>query len=308
MSRYNASMEKTGSTRTFPSSVSPELRARCEKSWRIGEYEAAVFNALKVLERHIADAIGETQLVGTKLVDKAMAPGTGILKLREHPAEQEGVYQTVRGLFLLLRNPSAHRFVHYIPEEAEAILRFVNFLLELLNRAIASQDELLDFRQGFSHYVLADTDGDGQREKVVVVRKEPYPSLRSEVYVLKQTGGGLQRHQLLEDFLEFSAFNVEVKDINGDRIPEVLISTPAGAHSESLHVFRWDGVGYREIADFWSDAPCIEVVDLDGDGVCEVRAFYRNYEKDPLKDSIVKVFHWDGQRYTLGEEYATSAE
>jgi len=269
--------------RLFPSSVSPELRKRCAKSWEAGEFETAVFNALKVLERHIADAIGESQLIGVKLVDTALAPGSGKLKLKDQPAEQEGLHQTVRGLFLLLRNPSAHRFVDYLPEEAEAIIPFVDFLLVSFNQAVASYDDQLDFKQGFSHYVIADADGDGQLEKIVVVGKEPYPSMKSELHILKQTGAGLQRYQLLQDFLEFSVFSIEVRDINQDLMREVLVSTPGGAHAESMYVFRWDGTGYRLVGDFWSYAPRIEVIDLDGDGVCEVRTFCRNHEKDPLK-------------------------
>src|SRR2546425_13366638 len=136
----------------------------------------------------------------------------------------------------------------------------------------------------------------------LMIRRPP----RSTLFPYTTLFRSLQKFRLLEDFLEFGAFHVEVRDINQDKVPEVIVSNPVGAHAESMHVFRWDGVAYREIGDFWSDAPCIEIVDLDSDAVCEVRTFCRNYGKDPLKDSFVKVFHWDGRQYVLGEEYATT--
>lgn len=139
-----------------------------------------------------------------------------------------------------------------------------------------------------------------------MVRKEPFPSTRSELYVLKQTGSGLQKYKLLENFLEFSVFDIEVKDVNADGRPEILVSTPVGAHAESMYAFHWDGSEYKQIGDFWSDAPSIEVRDLDGDGICEVRTVCRNYDKNPLADSFVKIFHWDGNEYVVGEEYATT--
>ena len=291
---------------SFLNLVTQELRKHCEHAWSTGDYETAVFNALKVLEGHIADAVAEKGLVGTQLIDAALAPKTGKLKIKEHSAEQEGFHQTVRGLFLLLRNPSAHRFVEYTPKEAAAIISFTSFLLESLNRVIASQDPFLDFKQGFSHYVLADSDGDGKQEKIVVVKKEPFPSTKSELHILKQSPVGLQRYQLLDDFLEFGVYTIKVKDINKDGLPELLISTPVGAHAESLYVFRWNGTGYQQIGDFWSDAPSIQVTDLDGDGMCEVQTMCRNYDKNPLSNSFVKVFHWDGTQYVLCEEYETT--
>jgi len=43
-----------------------------------------------------------------------------------------------------------------------------------------------------------------------------------------------------------------------------------GAHSESMFIFRWDGSTYRCVGELLSDAPSIEIKDIDGDGLAEV--------------------------------------
>jgi hypothetical protein len=67
-----------------------------------------------------------------------------------------------------LRNPSGHRFVEYGPEQAFELVCFVNFLLGFLRQTVRSQKTVRFVGSAMDRYILADLDGDGIEEKLIV--------------------------------------------------------------------------------------------------------------------------------------------
>jgi hypothetical protein len=76
-------------------------------------------------------------------------------------------------------------------------------------------------------------------------------------------------------------------------------SSPAGAHAERMHIFRWNGKSYTCVGEFGSDAPSIEIEDIDHDGVEEVTVKQRDYATNPISNSVHQTFYWIEGRYQL---------
>ena len=78
-----------------------------------------------------------------------------------------------------------------------------------------------------------------------------------------------------------------------------IASSPAGAHGERMYIFRWDGHSYVCVGELGSDAPSIEIEDIDQDRIDEVKVKQRDYKTDPISNSVVQVFHWVEGKYQL---------
>jgi hypothetical protein len=151
-------------------------------------------------------------------------------------------------------------------------------------------------------YIMADVDGDGTQEKVIVTLRDFETNRPGQLLVLDPSGSDLRTFVLLEDFPEHSLYFLEARDLNSDGALEIIASSPAGAHGERMHIFRWDGESYICVGEFFSDAPSIEIEDLDHDGIDEVTVKQRDYRTDPILNSIFQIFHWVDGRYRLIQE------
>jgi len=292
----------------MPPWLDQELTKRCRKAFDAGDYENAVFSALKVFETRASGVIGEQEhLFGVKLMDALLSPDKGKLRLATVRGEQEGVHQTVRGLFLWLRDSSGHRFVEYGPERACEVICFVNFLLSFLRQSIRSEIPVRTVETVMDRYIMADFDGDGTQEKVIVTLPDFEKNRRGQLLVLDPSGSDLRKVVLLEDFPQHSLYFLEARDLNSDGVLEIIASSPAGAHGERMHIFRWDGQSYVCVGEFFSDAPSIEIEDVDHDGMDEVTVKQRDYKTDPMSNSIFQIFHWVDGRYQLMQERKTAS-
>lgn len=120
------------------SGMLPELEIRCGDLIRNGNFEEAIRNAFVLLEESLRTAVNDKQKrTGTNLALYAFDPDTGPLAKHLGRTKQErmGLQGLYAGAFRLLRNPTAHTFIEYDPNEARSILYFINFLLILLDKA-----------------------------------------------------------------------------------------------------------------------------------------------------------------------------
>lgn len=284
----------------FPAWIDAELVERCKKSWEVADYESAVFIAFKVLETRAASISGGSKgLHGVKIIDNLLAPGSGGLRVSSIKSEQEGIHQTFRGLYLWLRNPSGHRFMHFGDVQAFELLCFVDFLLSFLHETHGMEIPVDVVDSPVGQYFLADVDCDGIQEKVILTERKLNGRTQSQLLVLDPDGPNLRKHVLQEVSAIFKGASLEVRDLNRDGIPEMVLSAPVGAHSESMYIFRWDGSTYQCVGEFLSTAPSIELKDLDGDGLAEIIVKGRDYRGDPITESVFEVYHWINGRYEL---------
>jgi hypothetical protein len=65
----------------------------------------------------------------------------------------------------------------------------------------------------------------------------------------------------------YAPTRLELRDLTGNGVPEILVTGPHGNRSASVAVLRWDGVRLTKIGETSDQA---SYVDLNGDGVLEI--------------------------------------
>lgn len=119
-------------------SLHPRLEEKVRPLYVQGDYETAVFAAMKCVEVAVRDAAGlDASDYGVDLMRKAFHKETGPLARQfEVAAEREAVSHLFAGGLGLLKNPSSHREVNIIdPLEAADIIRLADLMLKIVDRS-----------------------------------------------------------------------------------------------------------------------------------------------------------------------------
>lgn len=123
--------------------LDPDLVKAISASWEAQHFGSAVRDAFIYLEdvlRGVGNVDPSTGLTGDRLVTQVLGPSsssritlpTDGFMGRLTRGELEGVYNYVKGAFLLFRNATAHRPIPYTAAEAEDIVHVVNLCLRML--------------------------------------------------------------------------------------------------------------------------------------------------------------------------------
>lgn len=87
------------------------------------------------------------------------------------------------------------------------------------------------------------------------------------------------------------------------------ISYLTGAHSWGLYLYAFDGKSIKEVEEFGSDAPSIQLKDVDKDGKNEIVVAERDWDsEDPVKYRIIDTFKYNGKKWKLVSEYETKTK
>lgn len=118
----------------------PRIAELVERQFLLGEFELAVFAAMKDVEIRVRllSSLG-SDLVGTKLMQAAFAPTDGPLTDPEaEGGERVATMELFKGAMGLFKNPSSHRPVNYDDAtEAAEIVLFADLLERILDRTEA---------------------------------------------------------------------------------------------------------------------------------------------------------------------------
>lgn len=114
----------------------PQVERRARRQFLLGEFEQAVFVAMKTVEVRVREmpGLGE-DAIGVDLMNKAFGPSGVLTDLAAVKGEQEGTRAMFAGTYAVLRNPSGHRDVNYddVAEAAEAVTT-ASLLMRILDR------------------------------------------------------------------------------------------------------------------------------------------------------------------------------
>jgi uncharacterized protein (TIGR02391 family) len=118
-------------------SLHPRIAQLVEQQFLLGEYDVAVFVAMREVEIRVRDLAGASDSdLGTKLIDKAFAPGIpGVLvDPKAEPGEQQAMLNLFKGAIGMFKNPTSHRAVKYEdPAVASDAVLLADLLLRLLD-------------------------------------------------------------------------------------------------------------------------------------------------------------------------------
>jgi len=114
----------------------PLIGQRVRRQFLLGEYEQAIFVAMKAVEVRVRMLAGYgDEMIGTDMMTRAFKAG-GPLADPEAPAgEVDGTMMLFRGAYAVLRNPSGHREVTFddVAEASEAVMT-ASLLMRMLDR------------------------------------------------------------------------------------------------------------------------------------------------------------------------------
>jgi uncharacterized protein (TIGR02391 family) len=115
----------------------PLIAQRVRRQFLLGEYEQAVFVAMKAIEVRVRQLSGfPDDKVGVPLMQQAFRPeGGSLADPGAVTSEQVGVMNLFAGAYAVLRNPAGHRDVDYddVTEAAEAV-DLASLLMRILDR------------------------------------------------------------------------------------------------------------------------------------------------------------------------------
>jgi uncharacterized protein (TIGR02391 family) len=128
--------EATRAVERLELSLHPLIERAARRQFLLGEYEQAVFVAMKAVEVRVRDLskLGD-DVVGVDLMSRAFRPEGPLTDPNAVKGEQVGTMNLFQGTYAVLRNPAGHREVDYddVTEAAEAVAT-ASLLMRLLDR------------------------------------------------------------------------------------------------------------------------------------------------------------------------------
>ena len=121
-------------------SLHPKILQRCRKRFEDGQYDDAIFNAMKTVEEEIRIRSGSASTdLGVNLVSRVMNPKSPKLIFSSVAAEQEAAHYMYRGAVGSFKNPLSHRFLDTSdPVKTFEILGFASLLIRMLDESSVS--------------------------------------------------------------------------------------------------------------------------------------------------------------------------
>lgn len=116
----------------------PRIAERVERQFLLGEYELAIFAAMKAVEVLVRELGGlPDSLLGIKLMQEAFSPTIPgpLADGSADPGERVAMMELFKGAIGVFKNPSSHRPVNFDdPTLAAEVVLFADLLLRLLDR------------------------------------------------------------------------------------------------------------------------------------------------------------------------------
>jgi uncharacterized protein (TIGR02391 family) len=123
----------------------PLIEQRVRRQFLLGEYEQAIFVAMKAVEVRVRKLGGfGNEVIGVDLMTRALKVGGPLADPDGPTGEVDGTMMLFRGAYAVLRNPSGHREVSFddVTEASEAVMTasLLMRMLDQIERRIGSAE------------------------------------------------------------------------------------------------------------------------------------------------------------------------
>lgn len=151
-----------------------------------------------------------------------------------------------------------------------------------------------------SEYILkdeffSDLDGDGTKEKVQLLYKHTNDTFA--LFILVVYKDNMPYHQGKTILAPKDYCVIDEMVISPDHNPFITVGFPIGAHSEWLGIYKFNGKEVSEINNLYSDQPLIMYEDFNNDGVQDITIVNRNYDTDPVHDSLITKYKYKNGKF-----------
>lgn len=121
------------------SHIKPELWLAISSTYEGKHYSSAILNAMHYLSSILREKTG-LDGDGASLVGQALGGESPRLRVNKLQTEternvQKGLEQILRGMYLAIRNPRSHEQIEDTQEKADAIIYFINFVLDIISQS-----------------------------------------------------------------------------------------------------------------------------------------------------------------------------
>jgi uncharacterized protein (TIGR02391 family) len=130
------SLAEVRATSRIQVSLHPLIGRKVRRQFLLGEYENAIFVALKAVEVRVRKLCGYgDEMIGVPMMTQAFKPGGPLADPAAPTGEVEGTMALFRGAYAVLRNPSGHREVSFddVTEASEAVMT-ASLLMRMLDK------------------------------------------------------------------------------------------------------------------------------------------------------------------------------
>lgn len=138
--------------------IGQELWNIIEKSYENESYSSAILDAMHLLTETIRNKTG-LECDGANLIGKAFGGDNPMIQLNKLQTEsesniQKGIQEILRGFYTAVRNPRTHDKHNDFKEDADSIIYFINYLLNIIEKSKLSFEEPTYLKRVFDqHYV-----------------------------------------------------------------------------------------------------------------------------------------------------------
>lgn len=132
----HGSLLQVEATKRLHVDLHPALQRTARGNFERGDYETAVFAAMKAVEVAVRQATGlPTEVLGAGLMAQAFRQNGPLEVKTEHATEGIAFLQLFSGAIGAFKNPASHRAVEYeSPTEAADIIHLADLLLRIVDR------------------------------------------------------------------------------------------------------------------------------------------------------------------------------
>ena len=125
----------------LPGLIKPQLWSAVSQAYEAADYSGAILNAMHSVSETLRERTG-LDGDGPKLVDSALGGNSPRLRVNKLQTQSEkdvqtGLAQLLRGMYQAIRNPRAHERIQDNERTADAIILFVNYLVDFLDKSRA---------------------------------------------------------------------------------------------------------------------------------------------------------------------------